>query len=72
MTAKVMKIGNSQAIVFDGAFMNVSGLKVGDRIDVTFVPEGGAIILWPLCRRGPRPNEISAIVKRQCKRIVAR
>jgi antitoxin component of MazEF toxin-antitoxin module len=64
MTAKVMKIGDSQAIVFDAAFINLSGLKVGDRVDVTVVPDIGAIILLPLRGRGPRPNEISAIVKK--------
>jgi antitoxin component of MazEF toxin-antitoxin module len=64
MTAKVMKIGNSQAIVFDAAFMDLAGLKVGDRVDVTVVPDNGAIILLPLRRRRPRPNEISAIVKK--------
>lgn len=64
MTAKVMKIGDSQAIVFDTAFMDLSGLKVGDRVDVTVVPDIGAIILLPLRGRGPRPNEIRAIVKK--------
>ncbi len=64
MTAKVMKIGDSQAIVFDAAFMDLSGLKVGDRLDVTIVPDIGVIILLPLRGGGPRRNEISAIVKK--------
>ena len=64
MTAKVKKIGDSQASVFDAAFMDLPGLKVGDRLDVTVVPDIGAIILSPLRGRGPRPNEISAIVKK--------
>ena len=64
MTAKVMKIGDSQAIVFDAAFMDLSGLKVGDRLDVTVVPDIGVIILLPLRGGGPRRNEISAIVKK--------
>lgn len=64
MTAKVKRCGNSQGIVFDAAFMDLSGLKVGDRLDATVVPDIGAIILLPLCGRGPGPNEISAIVKK--------
>jgi len=72
MTAKVMKIGDSQAIVFDAAFMDLSGLKVGDRLDVTVVPDIGVIILLPLRGRGPRRNEISTTSKRQCKSMVTR
>ena len=72
MTAKVMKIGDSQAIVFDAAFMDLSGLKVGDRVDVAIVPDIGAIILLPLRGRGPRPNEISAIVKKTMQSMVTR
>jgi antitoxin component of MazEF toxin-antitoxin module len=64
MTARVKKMGNSQGIVFDTAFMNLSGLKVGDRLDLTVVPDIGAIILLPLRGRGPRPNEISAILRK--------
>jgi antitoxin component of MazEF toxin-antitoxin module len=64
MTAKVIKIGNSRAIVLAAAFMDLAGLKVGDRVDVTLVRDNGAIILLPPRGRRPRPNEISAIVKK--------
>ena len=67
MTAKVMKIGNSQAIVFDAAFMALAGLKVGDRVHVTIVPETGAIILLPRRKHGPQQGEISAIIEKTMK-----
>jgi hypothetical protein len=57
-------MGNSRAIVFDAAFIDLSGLKVRDRLGVTVVPDTGAIILLPLRGRAPRPNEISAILKK--------
>ena len=42
----VTKIGNSQGIIFDTAFMDMAHLKVGDRLQVTF-HQGGSVVLTP-------------------------
>lgn len=46
MTKTVTKIGNSQGIIFDAAFMDMAHLKVGDRLQVTF-HQGGSVVLTP-------------------------
>jgi antitoxin component of MazEF toxin-antitoxin module len=43
MTKTITKIGNSQEIIFDAAFMDLARLKVGDRVDATIIPDSGAI-----------------------------
>ena len=47
MTKTITKIGNSQGIAFDRAFLDLARLKVGDQLSVT-IHEGGAIVLTPL------------------------
>jgi antitoxin component of MazEF toxin-antitoxin module len=47
MTKTITKVGNSQGIMFDAAFMDLARLKVGDQLSVS-VHEGGTIILTPL------------------------
>ena len=49
MTKTISKIGNSQGIVFDAAFMDLARLKVGDEVSVS-LHDGGAIVLLPLRR----------------------
>jgi hypothetical protein len=49
---KVMKIGNPQGIVFVAAFMDLSGLKVGGRVDVTVVPDTGALFRCAVVDQG--------------------
>ncbi len=49
MTKTITKIGNSQGIVFDAAFMDLARLKVGDELSVS-LHDGGAIVLLPLRR----------------------
>ena len=46
MTKTVTKIGNSQGIIFDTAFMDMAHLKVGDRLQVTF-HQGDSVVLTP-------------------------
>jgi len=46
MTKTITKIGNSQGIIFDTAFMDMAHLKVGDRLQVTF-HQGGSVVLTP-------------------------
>ena len=47
MLKTITKIGNSQGIMFDAALMDLTRLKVGDRVTVT-VHEGGSIVLTPV------------------------
>jgi antitoxin component of MazEF toxin-antitoxin module len=47
MTKTITKVGNSQGIMFDAAFMDLARLQVGDEVNVS-VHEGGTIVLTPL------------------------
>jgi antitoxin component of MazEF toxin-antitoxin module len=49
MTKTITRIGNSQGITFDTAFMDLARLKVGDELSVS-LHEGGAIVLTPMRR----------------------
>lgn len=66
MTKTITKVGNSQGIMFDAAFMDLARLKVGDRVDATIIPDSGAIVLMPL-REGPTKKEVSATIKKTMK-----
>ena len=67
MTKTITKIGNSQGIVFDAAFMDLARLKVGDCVDATIVPDSGAIVLMPLRKNAPTRHEVSATIKQTIK-----
>lgn len=47
MVKSITKVGNSQGIIFDAAFMDMAHLKVGDQLNVE-VHSGGTITLIPL------------------------
>ena len=47
MLKKITKVGNSQGLVFDAALRELTGLNVGDPVNVT-VHEGGAIVITPM------------------------
>ena len=66
MTKTISKVGNSQGIIFDAALLDLARLKVGDQLDVTVVPDSGAIVLMPI-RNGPSRKEISSTIKRTVK-----
>ena len=66
MTKTITRVGNSQGIIFDAARMDLARIKVGDQINVTVVPESGAILLMPL-RPGPSKEEISSVIKKTAK-----
>ena len=66
MTKTISKVGNSQGIIFDAALMDLARVKVGDQVNVTVVPESGAIVLMPL-RAGPSKEEIRASIKKTAK-----
>jgi hypothetical protein len=66
MTKTITKVGNSQGIIFDAALMDLARVKVGDQVDVTVVPDSGAIVLMPL-RPGPSKTEITSIIKKTAR-----
>ena len=66
MTKTITKVGNSQGIIFDAALMDLARIKVGDRVNVTVVPDSGAIVLMPL-RPRPSKAEITSIIKKTAR-----
>jgi antitoxin component of MazEF toxin-antitoxin module len=66
MTKTITKVGNSQGIIFDAALMDLAHLKVGDQVNVTVIPDSGAIMLMPL-RSGPTQGEIKSIIKKTAR-----
>ena len=66
MTKTITRIGNSQGIIFDAALMDLARIKIGDQVNVTIVPESGAILLMPL-RPGPSKDEISSIIRKTAR-----
>ena len=43
--------------------MDLARVKVGDQLDVTVVPNTGAIVLMPL-RSGPSAEEVRSVIKK--------
>jgi antitoxin component of MazEF toxin-antitoxin module len=66
MTKTISKIGNSQGIIFDAAFMDLARVKLGDQLDVTIVSDSGAIMLMPI-RKGPSKKEVKGAIKKVMK-----
>ena len=66
MTKTITKVGNSQGIIFDAALMDLARIKVGDQVNVTIVPESGAILLMPL-RPGPSKAEITSVIEKTAR-----
>jgi len=66
MTKTISKIGNSQGLIFDAALMDLARLKVGDQVNVTVMPDSGAIVLMPL-RKGPAREEVTSVIKKTAK-----
>lgn len=66
MTKTITKIGNSQGLIFDAALMDLARVKVGDQVNVTVMPQSGAIVLMPL-RPGPSQKEITSVIKKTAR-----
>lgn len=47
MVKTISKIGNSQGLIFDSTLCELTGLKVGDLVNVT-IHSGGAITILPM------------------------
>jgi antitoxin component of MazEF toxin-antitoxin module len=58
----ISKVGNSQGLILDAALMDLTGLRVGDQVNVSVAP-GGTIILTPI-RKAPPAVEVTAAVRR--------
>ena len=62
MIKSITKIGNSQGLILDAALLELSGLKVGDQVNVT-VHDGGAITLTPM-RRTVSAETVSEAIRK--------
>ena len=65
MLKSITKIGNSQGLILDAALLELSGLKVGDQVNVT-VHEGGTITLTPM-RRTASPAAVTDTIRKTTK-----
>ncbi len=65
MLKTITKVGNSQGLILDAALMDLTGLRIGDQVDVNLAA-GGTIILTPI-RKGPSADEASATVRKTVK-----
>jgi antitoxin component of MazEF toxin-antitoxin module len=66
MTKTISKVGNSQGIIFDAALMDLARLKVGDEVNVTVIPESGAVVVMPI-RKGPSRKEIKSTIRKTAR-----
>ena len=66
MLKSITKIGNSQGLILDAALLELSGLKVGDQVNVT-VHEGGTITLTPM-----RPHISATEAAKAAKDLIRR
>ena len=66
MTKTIMKIGNSQGLIFDSALMDLTRIKVGDQVSIS-VHEGGSIVLTPV-RAVIKPAKAAATARRLIKK----
>jgi antitoxin component of MazEF toxin-antitoxin module len=66
MTKRISKVGNSQGIIFDAALMDLARLKVGDEVNVTVIPESGAVVVMPI-RKGPSQKQIKSTIRKTAR-----
>jgi antitoxin component of MazEF toxin-antitoxin module len=66
MTKTISKVGNSQGIILDAALMDLARLKVGDKVNVTVIPESGAVVVMPI-RKGPSPKQIKSTIRKTAR-----
>lgn len=66
MTKTITKIGNSQGVVFDMAFLDLARLKIGDQLTVS-IHEGGTVVLTPV-----RPVIDPATAATTAKRLISK
>ena len=66
MTKTISKVGNSQGIILDAALMDLARLKVGDKVNVTVIPESGAVVVMPI-RKGPSQKQIKSTIRKTAR-----
>ena len=66
MLKTIAKIGNSQGLIFDSALRELTGLQVGDKVNVT-VHEGGSIVITPM-----RPTIAAADAAKSARALIKR
>ena len=62
MIKTIRKMGNSQGLIFDQALCELTGLRVGDEVNVV-VHEGGTVTLTPI-RRQADPAMVTQTIRR--------
>ena len=65
----ISKIGNSQGLIFDATLCKLTGLKIGDQVNVT-VHDGGALIITPMRPTIPAANAAASaedLIRRNSK-----
>lgn len=65
MLKSISKIGNSQGLIFDAALCELTGLRPGDKVNIT-VHEGGTIMITPV-RRAASPETVTATIRKTVK-----
>jgi len=65
MLKQITKVGNSQGLILDSALMELTGLRVGDQVDVTVAP-GGSVVLTPIRKALPL-EQVSATIRKTIK-----
>ena len=66
MTKTISKVGNSHGIILDAALMDLARLKVGDKVNVTVIPESGAVVVMPI-RKGPSQKQIKSTIRKTAR-----
>jgi hypothetical protein len=67
VTKTISKFSDSEGVIFfDAALMKLARLEVGDQMDITVIPESGAIVLKPI-RKRPSKKETSSLIKKTAK-----
>ncbi len=65
MLKTITKVGNSQGLILDAALRELTGLRLGDQLNVT-VDSGGSIILTPI-RKAASEKVVSATIGKTVK-----
>jgi antitoxin component of MazEF toxin-antitoxin module len=65
MIKKLAKVGNSNALIFDAAMMDLARLKTGDQVNVE-IHAGGTITLTPIRPHLPR-TQVTKTIKSTMK-----
>ncbi len=65
MLKTITKVGNSQGLILDAALCELSGLKIGDQVNITIHP-GGSLIITPIFSTPPA-EEVTALIDKTVK-----